>query len=165
MAGDVICAGECRDIGEFGRVENRERVGRLVTSPNHFRKDGSLKPGAFPISHIRASGVSLLRVDKMSEARVTEVCEAIASLKEGETPSGVLLRLVADVRSIKDDHGDQALCVLDDPVRNMPPAPDNEAHAIALSSKDRADEDILEIQSELLSLFDGTERKLGRIHA
>jgi hypothetical protein len=164
MANEYTCSCEDEAHGDLGPVVDSERVARLVTSPNHFRKDGGLKPGAFPLSHIKTSGVSLLRVDLMQESVITEVCVAIANLKPGERPSGVLVRKAIEVRRITDYDGNQAMCVVDDPVKDDPPAPDNEAHAIAISSKARTDEDILEIQSDLLALFDQTLITLGKIH-
>ncbi|WP_156379130.1 hypothetical protein [Rhizobium sp. Root149] len=97
----------------------------------------------------------------MSEEEITEISHLIG--KQGETPVGVLVRTAASVRAIQDEKGDQALCVLDDPVLANPPYPDNPAHAIAVSSKERPDEDIAEIQNELMELFNEALRTIGSV--
>lgn len=162
MAEAELCTCESESHGELGPVANAERLARLVTSPNHFRKDGRLKPGAFPPSHIKASGLSLMRIDLMAEDFIVEVAQKIA--KEGENLKGLLVRTAGDLRSLKDDADDRLLCIVDDPVIGSPPYPDNPAHAIAVSSKERAEDEILEIQSALFELFDGTLIHLGSVH-
>lgn len=165
MAVVELCQCEVVSHGALGPVGDTERLARLVTSPNHFRRNGGgLKPGAFPLSHIKDSGVSLLRVDLMSEENITEISRKIAGLKEGEQPKGLLITTAKDLRGLKDEDENRLLCVIDDPVLNSPPAPDNPAHAIAVSSKTRADDEILEIQAVLLRMFDRGITELGAVH-
>ncbi len=159
------CACEAESHGDLGPVDDRERLARLVTSPNHFRKDGGLKPGVFPLSHIRTSGLSLMRVDHMAETVITDISHKIAAQKRGESPSGLLIGTALQLRALKDDAEHRLLCVIDDPVLDAPPFPDNPAHAIAVSAKERSDEEILEIQSTLLELFEGAMVPLGTVHA
>ncbi|NTI99286.1 hypothetical protein G6L07_03035 [Agrobacterium rhizogenes] len=90
-------------------------MARLVNSPNHYRKNGKIKPGVFPPSHIAKSGVSLMRVEHMPEEFISEMSNAIASQLSGQTASGLLIRTASDVRGIQDDDGLRALCLLDDP--------------------------------------------------
>lgn len=165
MGDAQYCACEAESHGDLGPVEDPERLARVVTSPNHFRKDGGLKPGAFPLSHIKTSGLSLMRVDRMVETVITEISHTIAAQKEGESPKGLLIRTASELRALKDDVDDRLLCVVDDPVLNSPPYPDNPAHAIAVSAKERSHEEILEIQLALLELFEGTMLPLGSVHA
>jgi len=156
VVGDAqYCACEAESHGDLGPVADVERLARLVTSPNHFRKDGGLKPGVFPLSHIRSSGLSLMRVDHMSDAAIADISHKIASQKEGESPKGLLVRTAVQLRSLRNDVEERLLCVVDDPVLDTPPFPDNPAHAIAVSAKERSEAEILEIQSTLLELFDG----------
>ncbi|WP_049735576.1 hypothetical protein [Rhizobium ecuadorense] len=164
MDGAQYCACEAESHGDLGPVSDDERLARLVTSPNHFRKDGGLKPGVFPLSHIKSSGLSLMRVDHMQEVAITDISHKIARQKEGESPSGLLIRSALELRSLRDEVEDRLLCVVDDPVLDAPPFPDNPAHAIAVSAKERSDEEILEIQSTLFELFDGAIVSLGMVH-
>lgn len=50
------------------------------------------------------------------------------------------------------------------PVTNSPPLPDNEAHSIAISSKERSEAEVLEIQSSLYELFSAAFVEIGSVH-
>lgn len=150
------CTCEQHSHGELGVVEDGERVARVVTSPNHIRKDGTLKPGTFPKSHIAQSGLSLMRVDHMNVASIETVSEAIAGTKAGETLKGLAMCKAEGLRSITDEGTtDRSLCVVDDPVLDDPSMPDNPAHAIAIKSAEQDEAEILRIQGMLLDLFGG----------
>lgn len=166
MSDVALCTCEHESHGDLGPVGDGERLARLVTSPNHFRKsDGRLKPGVFPLSHIQMSGVSLMRVDHMAKDFVVEVSTAIAAQISDQTPSGLLVQSAEAVRSLVDSNSVRSLCVVDDPVLDSHPLPDNPAHALAISSKVRSEEEILEIQSDLYELFAGALVALEDVHA
>ncbi len=139
-----------------------EELARVIMSPAHFNKSGGLKPGAFPLSHIRQSGLSLLRTNKMSKTDIIRIAHDIAPT--GQAPHSLAIALAGEVRSIELPEGAQALCVLDDPVLNNPPYPDNPAHAIALSSTDRTSEEctpeVLELQEAIFNKFKSQLRRI-----
>ncbi|QCL96067.1 hypothetical protein [Agrobacterium tumefaciens] len=154
----------CEEVahGALGKVANDEKLARVIMSPTHFKKNGELKPGAFPLSHIRQSGLSLFRTDRMTKEDIVRIAGAIAP--PNQTPHSLAIAVAADIRSIELVEGEQALCVLDDPVLNSPPFPDNPAHAIAISSTDRTSEDcdpeVLELQEALLTKFKAQLRRI-----
>lgn len=159
------CSCESESHSELGPVADHERVGRLVTSPRHRKGNGQLRPGVFPLSHIRESGLSLMRVDKMTEELITKVSTAIACLSEGQTPEGLLVRLAADVRKIKDKNNIRGVCLVDDPVFGEEGVPDNPAHAIAITALPRSDEEAVAIQQELFEIFKDQLKPLGALHS
>lgn len=130
-----------------------ERLARVVTYPNHFRKDGSLKPGLFPKTHIEASGLSLIRADRIEGEELTRQAAAIAGTREGEEPSGVCVCTAERLRGVIDHEGNRSLCVKDDPMVNDPVLPDNPAHAIAIQALGKDESEALRIQGELVRLF------------
>lgn len=160
-----ICPCEHVAHGELGKVADEERIARVVVSPNHFKKDKTtLKPSVFPQSHIRESGLSLLRVDKMSTESIELISNAIAGTMDNQKVSGFALFSTGRVRKLKDDAGRRMLCVADDPIEADDNMPANPAHAIAISAFERNDDEILEIQSELYELINGTVLTLPSIH-
>lgn len=153
---ESLCSCEQLSHGKDGSepVDNPERLARVVTYPNHFLRDGSVKPGVFPPKHIRESGLSLMRVDKMDEAELTKQAHAVAMCKPGETVSGVLLGETGRIREVLGGSR-RSLCVKDDPVMDNERLPDNPAHAIAIRSLDQDEPEILRIRGELVKLFSG----------
>ena len=157
-----ICSCEHVSHGEFGPVADDEELARVIMSPAHFNKNGDLKPGAFPLSHIRQSGLSLLRTNKMSKTDIIRIAHAIAPANQA--PHSLAIAVAGEVRSIELIEGEQALCVLDDPVLDSPPYPDNPAHAIAISSSNRTSEEctpeVLELQEALFNKFKNQLRRI-----
>ncbi|MER8828818.1 hypothetical protein NKH73_20550 [Mesorhizobium sp. M0938] len=151
-----FCSCEQVAVGDLGPVVSTERVGRIVVSPRHFKKDGGLKPGVFPTSHIQASGLSLFRVDHMTTAEIETQSAAIAG---NQKPAGALLCKAERVRTISEADTDlRSLCLVDDPVKNDATLPDNPAHAVALRTQYRDsndDPETLRIQLELIAMFGG----------
>lgn len=147
---EALCSCECVSHGELGPVTDQEHLARVVVHPTHFRKDGSIKPGLFPLKHIRESGLSLMRADKMDEAESTK--QAMAVCSEGKKVSGVRLCRTGDLRAIV-GQGGRSLCVKDDPVKNHEGLPDNPAHAVSIRSQNQDDPEVLRIQGELTDLF------------
>lgn len=140
--------------GEFGPINDSERVARVVTYPNHFRKDGGIKPGLFPPSHIRDGGLSLMRLNMMNEEELSKQAQAVAMSKPGEEPRGVRTCNASALRAIVDDEqGGRSLCVKDDPIKDDKCLPDNPAHAIAIGTRYQDDPEILRIRGELIEVF------------
>jgi hypothetical protein len=152
-----LCSCEEVSHGELGPVADDERLARVVTHPNHFRKDGSFKPGMFAISDIKGNkkdgGLSLMRADHMNEAELTRQAEAVAGCKVGETIRGIRICKARELRSVADSGGARSLCVKDDPVRDDLVLPDNPAHALSVGSLSHDDPEALRIQGVLVKLF------------
>lgn len=156
MLDEGRCTCEQVARSELGPIENGERLARVVTSPNHFRKDGSLKPGTFPLTHILKSGLSLVRVDALQREEMKNISEAITGQKPGEELKGIIVCGTGSLRSISEEGSDQrALCVLDDPITDDNVLPDNPAHAIAISAVVQDETEVLRIQGLLLECFEG----------
>ena len=155
MEGDeVVCGCESVSHGELGPVQNHEILGRVVTNPNHVRKDGSLKPGLFPTSHLMHTGLSLIRVDQLSLPVLTDVVSFIVSSMHEQTLEGLSLASAEQLRSIKDEvSGSQSLCVTENPIIDEPPEPDNPAHVIALRSSSQDETEIIRIKGILMDMF------------
>lgn len=150
----AICACETVSHSELGPVKNHERLGRVVTSPNHIKADGTIKPSLFPPTHLIGSGLSLLRVDEMSAEEIERQVLAIAGTKPGETPKGLRLCVTQRIRDLHDENrGHRALCVVDDPVIGHPKLPDNPAHAIVIRSAEQSLADAIQLRGLLADLF------------
>lgn len=106
-----------------------------------------------------------MRVDRMTPGFVEEISNAIAGQLDGQSAKGLLLCEAGKIRSLRDSDLVQQLCVLEDPVINDPHLPDNLGHALAISSKERTSDEILEIQSDLYDLFGGAITELEAVHA
>jgi len=132
---------------------DHERLARVATHPNHFRKDGSIKPGMFPPKHIKETGLSLIRVDHIDEAELRRQAEAVAGCKPGETVRGVRLCSVRDLREIAEPSASRSVCVKDDPIANAMALPDNPAHAVVIRADGQDDPEILRIQGILTDVF------------
>ncbi|MER9107340.1 hypothetical protein NKH95_25790 [Mesorhizobium sp. M0848] len=151
-----LCSCEQAKHGEMGPVVATERIARVVVSPQHFLKDGSIKPGVFPIGHIEEKGLSLLRVDKMSGGDIHKQATAIAGDPAKQKPAGALVCTADTLRGLQSETADgtiQALCLLDDPVIGDKQLPDNPAHAFAVRSLGRDRPETLRLQLELVNIF------------
>jgi hypothetical protein len=127
-------------------------MARVVCSPRHILATGGLKPGIIPIEHIKRSGVSLIRVDRVDCAELTKQAEAVARSLDGQTHIGVLVTSASLIREVK-VAGRRGLCLVDDPVIDDEKIPDNPAHAIAVASTLWEEHEILEMRKVLLNLF------------
>jgi hypothetical protein len=154
MAGEAEGCCSCEGIchGGLGPVHDDEQLARVVTHPNHFRKDGTFKPGMFPLTHIRGEGLSLMRSDRMDEPELTRQAHAVAGCKPGETIRGLRTCSARELRAVTDGEG-RSLCVKDDPVMDEPPLPDNPAHAITIRTRNQDEPEILRLQGVLVDLF------------
>ncbi|MEE9925822.1 MAG: hypothetical protein PBV01_21040 [Brucella anthropi] len=153
MSGAVeLCTCEGESHGDLGAVQDAERLARIVFSPNHLRKTGELKPGVFPLSHIKKSGVSLLRVDHLTRDELKERSDETASQLDGQSVHGLLVTRATQIRSLTES-AHRSVCLVDDPVLNDPKLSDNPAHAICISPLERSDDQLQEIQADLLDIF------------
>lgn len=154
-AGDGVCPCEGHGHGELGPVGDDEVLMRLVVSPRHIARDGSVKPSLFPTSHIQSSGLSLMRRDHMNAESAKVQAEAIAATANG-APVGFRMVSAKVLRAEVDKAGARALCVIDDPVIGQEPLPDNPAHAYAIQSRPSEGHDhpdVQQIQSRLVKAF------------
>lgn len=148
------CSCEQVAHGDLGPIGDQERLARLIVSPQHINASGQVRPGAFPLKHIGTTGLSLLRIDKMSAAEVKEIADGIAATMNGQEVFGLSIAKADQLRSVPDQNPDhRAVCALDDPVKDQAPAPDNPAHAILISTRIRAEDELLELQSVLRRIF------------
>lgn len=152
--GDGLCSCEQVSHGDLGPVDPNERLARVVPS-RHISKDGGVKTGLFPPSHIKLSGLSLMRMDKMTSEELIFHADVIAQFKTGDVVEGICVCITRLLREIVGDDGRRSLCVVDDPVENDPSLPDNPAHAIAIRSNSQGDDEIMRIRAELIMIFDG----------
>lgn len=153
---EELCSCEYASLGDLGSVSDEEYVARVVLHPVHIlKKDGTVKPGVFPPKHIRESGLSLMRTDKMDEDELTKQAEAVlAGSQKGKHVQGVLLCQVSRLRTIYTE-GRRSICVTDDPVKDHKVLPDNPAHAVSIQSHILDESEIERIRSELMDIFDG----------
>jgi len=154
------CSCETVALGELGLIEPGELVARVVCDPRHIsKKDGTIKPGVFPPSHIAKKGLSLMRPKHLSKDELKMHADAIASHDEKDTAVGVIECEVGDIRALVATDGTRSICLFDDPVKDDPVVPDNPAHALLIAAKEMTDEDIAEIRTRLLTeLFSGLRR-------
>ena len=152
------CACELVAHGDLGLIEPDELVARVVCNPRHMRKDGSIKPGVFPPSHIKDKGLSLMRPKHLSSEALKKHADAIASHDKKDTAVGVIECKAHAIRELTEADGTRSVCLFDDPVKGAPTLPDNPAHALLIAAKEMPDEDITEIRVRLLSLFGGLRR-------
>ena len=148
----------CEDVshGNLGVVGDTERLARLLTD-KHFNKSNTLKPSAFPISHIREAGLSLVRVDKVDSHELEAIAEDIRRLSGAVVNKGALLGSAAAIKKLY-YQDTRAMCVKDDPVLNDAKARDNPAHAISVATRRISEEDAKEIREQLLDIFSPVER-------
>lgn len=146
MSNGKYCTCEEVARSKYGPVVDQERLARVGVNPRHFRKNGDLKPGIFPPSHLETKGLSVTRVDVIDVDELRKQAEAQLR-EEGETVKGVVLLLTAALRQECDQDGSRCLCVFDDPVDG------NEAHACILRSANQDETEIRRIRGKLLELF------------
>jgi len=151
----VPCSCEGVAHGELGAVLDDERVVRIVTSPRHV-KNGRLKPGAFPLSHIEKSGLSVVRREHLTDDQLKVLAAEIAGRSDAEVPYGTLIGSAAQIRSVINTEGERSLCLFDDPVVNDGTLSDNPAHALVIKSG--CSDDTLRLQGQLLEIFDTVQR-------
>lgn len=144
----------CEEVahGSLGAIDDGEPISRLVFSPDHIRSaDSTLKPGAFPLSHIREKGLSLVRNDKISNEDLAAFANAMAKSTPARTWHGYFKFQTACAREMTDRNGLRSVCVFDDPTSASATLPANPAHAILISADGKMSEaDAKEIRSELL---------------
>ncbi len=152
----------CENVahGDLGLIEPDELVSRVVCDPRHIsKKDGSIKPGVFPPSHIKEKGLSLMRRNHLSDDELKKHADAIASHGPKDTAVGVIEAKAQDIRALKEEDGTRSVCLFDDPVKDDPAIPDNPAHALLIAAKEMGDDDIAEIRTRLLTeVFGGLRR-------
>ena len=154
------CACETVAHGELGLIEPHEMVARVVCEPRHvLKKDGAIKPGIFPPSHIAKGGLSLMRRNHLSDDELRTHADAIASHDKKDTAVGFIECAAEPIRSLVEVDGTRSVCLCDDPVKDHPVVPDNPAHALLMAAQPMRDEDINEIRLRLLNeLFSDLQR-------
>lgn len=155
----AYCSCEAVARGEFGVVDPKETVARVVCDPRHIRKgDGSIRPGIFPPSHIATKGLSLMRPQHLTSDELKGHADAVAAHDERDTAVGVIECTAEAIRALTQEDGIRSVCLHDDPVVDDPVLPDNPAHALLLSARELPPEDIAEIRDNLLRIFGGLRR-------
>ena len=147
------CSCEAIARGRCGLISNDEAIARLIFSPVHVRKsDQSIKPGAFPLSHIREKGLSLVRTSKIAVAELDAFAKALAANMQDGKWHG-LFEFSADIpRSIIDHEGNRSICLFEDPTDSNGAIPENAAHTLLISfSHPMAEEDAKEIRAALVN--------------
>jgi hypothetical protein len=154
----------CENVaqGDLGLIEPDELVARVVCDPRHiYKKDGSIKPGVFPPSHIKEKGLSLMRPRHLSDAEQKMHADAIASHSEKDFAVGVIEGKAQLIRALEQADGTRSVCLFDDPVKDDTILPDNPAHALLIAAKEMGDEDIAEIRTRLLTEVFGDLRRFA----
>ncbi|WP_162914455.1 hypothetical protein [Taklimakanibacter lacteus] len=137
---------------------------KVVCSPTHVRKDGTLRASLIAPSDIERKGVSLIRQTHLGKDEMYRLARAISDTLQDRTVAGVAISTAEKVREIVDaDTGAQSLCVFDDPVRNAGDLT-NEAHATGIASACISSAEALRIQKLLLKLFERL-RSIDEIYA
>jgi hypothetical protein len=144
--------------GVLGPVEPDEIVARVVCDPRHLTKNGSIKPGVFPPSHIAKKGLSLMRPGHLTAEGLKMHSDAVAAHDVRDTAVGVIECKASIIRALVDADGTRSVCLFDDPVIDEPALPDNLAHALLIVAKEVPDEDVAEIRTRLLLAFGDLRR-------
>lgn len=149
-------------ISPFGDVQDSEILSRVVSSPEHIKKKTKganeeeapleIKASAIPNSHLKKTGLSLVRMGLLPKADFEAIARAISgSIKGGgNVPAGVLQATAEALRSFQDANGNLALCVFDDATNEKDEMPKNDAHAITIQRREYSDAEILAIKTELM---------------
>ena len=154
------CSCETVALGELGVIEPEELVSRVVCDPRHvYKKDGSIKPGVFPPSHIKEKGLSLMRSKHLSDDELRMHSDAIASHSEKDVAVGVIEGKVQSIREMEEVDRTRSVCLFDDPVKDDSFVPENPAHALLIAAKEMGDDDIAEIRTLLLTKVFGELRR------
>ena len=148
---ESVCECEAVSHSEFGPVVHEESVGRVVRNPMHLNKSGDIKIGLFPSSHIRQTGLSLLRLDHTTPEEALVLGEKIANTNDNSL-EGLAIAKAETLRDITVGRI-QALCVVDTPLPENGDLPAISFHADALQSIEHPPEDIEEIRNKLLIAF------------
>lgn len=151
---DLLEYCSCENVahGDLGLIEPEEMVSRVVCDPRHIsKKDGSIKPGVFPPSHIKEKGLSLMRRKFLSDGELKMHADAIASHSEKDTAVGVIEGEAKIIRALEEADRTRSVCLFDDPVKDDPIIPDNPAHALLIAAREMGDDDIAEIRTRLLT--------------
>lgn len=110
----------------FGVVVNDEKLGRFIYRDDWVDDYGNLTPAAIPIDELRLperKGVSVARLDKMSENEISDKLEEHRSKTESNT-SWVACTQAENIRNLRTGQNNRLFCVIDDAV------PDFLAHAL-----------------------------------
>lgn len=161
---DVLDYCSCETVahGDLGLIEPGELISRVVCDPRHIsKKDGSIKPGVFPPSHIKDKGLSLMRRNHLSDDELRMHADAIASHSEKDIAVGVIEGEAQIIRTLEDVDGTRSVCLFDDPVKDDSVVPDNPAHALLIAAKEMGDDDIAEIRTRLLTEVFGDLRRFA----
>lgn len=150
------CTCEEYEYSEFGRVEGTERLFRVVTD-RHFKKNGGLKPSAFPLTDVKERGLSLVRGDLIDRAEFTAITADIVKLSNADEARGAMVGAGASIREKLDTEGNRILCLKDDPVRGEDGVRDNEAHAITMATKPLDMPDVQELRDWMLQNFSNAQ--------
>jgi hypothetical protein len=139
---------EPQSDGSPGVVLQAERLARILYRADQVEYDtGQLKPGAFPVKHLR-QGLSLARLSHMSEAELQQHATEFEARNKDNKLAGVGVATTSQVRSLRDSSDRQALCVVDDA------KPDFRAHALAaLRSPDEDDASLRALREHLIDFF------------
>lgn len=157
---DGTCSEEKDRRGNLGPVQGAEILARIVRSPEHINAKGEIKPGLFSRTDISEKGVSLTRVEKLDSAYFESYAKAVAEMKVGQKLAGIVKTVASNILSIrKNIHSEnRAFCLIEDPELNIPNVPDNEAHAVAISTLPiEADDEKIRLQLELTKIFSRLE--------
>ena len=149
----IKCSCESVARGPCGLIANSEVIARLIFFPDHIRtSDKSVKPGAFPLSHIREKGLSLVRPCKLSVVELERFAKAVASkMRDGEWYGQIQFAAILP-RSLIDDDGNRSVCVFEDPTDEDNDVPQNPAHALLVSaSHPMSEEDAKEVRAALVT--------------
>lgn len=151
------CSCETCSHGNLGPVDGGERLARIL-SPLHFNKMGRLKPSAFAVSHLKEVGLSLVRVDRIDANEMIAIAQDVLKSSGQDALKGALVGAAQDIRDTLLPDGARALCVKDDPVLDVEGIRDNPAHAISVATRKLADEDVMEIRSQIWEKFTPVEQ-------
>ena len=132
-------------------MEHDELLGRLLYFPDHVRSDLTPKPGAFPISHIKEKGLSLVRVNRLDQKAFVAFACALANQSTDRTWYGHVEFGANVARAIKDEDGCRMICLFEDPTDDCANIPENPAHATLISaSHPMSEADAKEVRAELV---------------
>lgn len=148
----AFCTCEECARSELGTIKDEETVGRLIFSPDHVRKsDKTIKPGAFPLSHIQHKGLSLVRTDTIPPNELRTFADAVAAHQTGRQWHGVVAFPTKTVRSLTSPENHRLICLFDDPTPSENNIPANAAHALLVAAQDgMSDPDAKEIRAAIL---------------
>lgn len=150
----MYCSCEAVSHGDLGVIKDSEFVVRVVCQPRHInKKDGSIKPGVFPPTHIAKRGLSLMRRKHLNADELRCHADAVAAHDPRQNAVGVIACQARDIRSLKEDDGTRSVCLFDNPIVGDPTCCDNPAHALLIAARQMEDEDIERIRFHLLQAF------------